>query len=184
MLVGLQPTVIASRASPPLLEQSSSIRRIVDARRPSIPCAHGPSRAASSMLPLGVREANERTICWIFHCLTLRCRAARCARGCRFAAACQASKTAFCLHYARYSDQSPSRAALPCLSDVVRTFHSTQIDLKSREGARGVQYHARMARRAQHFRCYVREANERTTGWITRGHQRYLAWRCGPFNDH
>ena len=35
--VGLQPTVIASRASPPLLEQSSSkIRRIVDARRPSI----------------------------------------------------------------------------------------------------------------------------------------------------
>ena len=34
--VGLQPTVIASRASPPLLEQSSStIQRIVDARRPS-----------------------------------------------------------------------------------------------------------------------------------------------------
>ena len=32
-------------------------------------------------------------------------------------------------------------------------------------------YHARMARRAQHLRCslmlrYVREANERTTGWI------------------
>ena len=35
-VVCLQPTVIASRASPPLLEQSSStIRRIVDARRPS-----------------------------------------------------------------------------------------------------------------------------------------------------
>ena len=35
-------------------------------------------------------------------------------------------------------------------------------------------YHARMARRAQHLRCslrrsdYVREANERTTDWITR----------------
>ena len=28
-------------------------------------------------------------------------------------------------------------------------------------------YHARMARRAQHLRCYVREANERTTGWIS-----------------
>ena len=28
-------------------------------------------------------------------------------------------------------------------------------------------YHARMARRAQHLRCYVREANERTTSWIT-----------------
>ena len=45
-IVDLQPTVIASRASPPLLEQSSStIRRIVDARRPSKPvrrvCAHG-----------------------------------------------------------------------------------------------------------------------------------------------
>ena len=29
-------------------------------------------------------------------------------------------------------------------------------------------YHARMARRAQHLRCYVREAKEWTTGWITR----------------
>ena len=28
-------------------------------------------------------------------------------------------------------------------------------------------YHARMARRAQHLRCYMREANERTTGWIS-----------------
>ena len=31
---------------------------------------------------------------------------------------------------------------------------------------RGRAYHARMARRAQHLRCYVKEANERTTGWI------------------
>ena len=30
-----------------------------------------------------------------------------------------------------------------------------------------ITYHARMARRAQHLRCYVREANERTTNWIT-----------------
>ena len=29
-----------------------------------LPCAHGPSRAASSMLPY-VREANERTTGWI-----------------------------------------------------------------------------------------------------------------------
>ena len=46
-LVGFQPTVIASRASPPLLEQSSSIRRIVDARHPSMlgPAAAKPSEA-------------------------------------------------------------------------------------------------------------------------------------------
>ena len=30
----------------------------------ALPCAHGPSRAASSMLPY-VREANERTTSWI-----------------------------------------------------------------------------------------------------------------------
>ena len=29
-----------------------------------------------------------------------------------------------------------------------------------------VVYHARMARRAQHLRCSLREANERTTSWI------------------
>ena len=35
-----------------------------------------------------------------------------------------------------------------------------------------LDYHARMARRAQHFRLispYMREANERTTGWISTG---------------
>ena len=31
---------------------------------------------------------------------------------------------------------------------------------------RGEVYHARMTRHAQHLRCYVREANERTTSWI------------------
>ena len=62
-VVSLQPTVIASRASPPLLEQ-----RIVDARRPSmnkwanLPCAHGPSRAASSTrcYPIQFRRACAR----------------------------------------------------------------------------------------------------------------------------
>ena len=41
------------------------------------------------------------------------------------------------------------------------------------------RYHARMARRAQHLRCsdpfdapYVREANERTTGWISENGKR------------
>ena len=33
----------------------------------------------------------------------------------------------------------------------------------------GWVYHARMARRAQHLRCYVREANKRTTSWIRDG---------------
>ena len=34
-------------------------------RARKLPCAHGPSRAASLMLPAYVREANERTTSWI-----------------------------------------------------------------------------------------------------------------------
>ena len=43
---------------------------------------------------------------------------------------------------------------------------------ESQESGRSLSdlgYHARMARRAQHLRCYVREANERTTSWIRFG---------------
>ena len=43
-LVGLQPTVIASRASPPLLDSKNRGRASPVNR---LPCAHGPSRAAS-----------------------------------------------------------------------------------------------------------------------------------------
>ena len=49
-------------------------------------------------------------------------------------------------------------------------------DFASNGGSDNV-YHARMARRAQHLRCslreHVREANERTTGWIR---QRQTKW--------
>ena len=43
------------------------------------------------------------------------------------------------------------------------------------------RYHARMARRAQHLWCslsYVREANERTTSWITRARLQSSLIRC------
>ena len=50
----------------PLLR--SPISRARRRRRGQLPCAHGPSRAASLMIPLMlpyVREANERTTSWI-----------------------------------------------------------------------------------------------------------------------
>ena len=42
----------------------SKVRAAVYSWTGHLPCAHGPSRAASSMLPY-VREANERTTGWI-----------------------------------------------------------------------------------------------------------------------
>ena len=49
----------------------------------------------------------------------------------------------------------------------------------------GGSYHARMARRAQHLRCYVREANERTTSWIRAAAAAPLTQRAGlPLCDN
>ena len=53
-----------------------------------------------------------------------------------------------------------------------RLERSVSFERELRAGTVGYhRYHARMARRAQHLRCslrsYVREANERTTGWIS-----------------
>ena len=69
-VVGLQPTVIASRASPPLLEQSSSkIQRIVDARRPSTSQALLLRKVAVE----GKLETRSRAalLCLTSHCQTL-----------------------------------------------------------------------------------------------------------------
>ena len=77
--VGLQPTVIASRASPPLLEQSSRFKDSKNRGRASpvnrhvrqntlpitIPHTrkqHGPSHAASSILPYHLCERSEPVV--------------------------------------------------------------------------------------------------------------------------
>ena len=52
-LVGLQPTVIASRASPPLLEPVKSYHARMARRARHLRCS------------LRIREANERTTSWI-----------------------------------------------------------------------------------------------------------------------
>ena len=48
------------------MEQTNDLKEMTQIF--ALPCAHGPSRAASSMLPY-VREANERTTGWINICL-------------------------------------------------------------------------------------------------------------------
>ena len=74
---------------------------------------------------------------------------------------CQTSKTRMCARL------SPNQVLTHAARAAAEQLNFSHLWWPRAARAKGSD-HARMARRAQHLRCYVREANERTTGWIRR----------------